>query len=941
MTSAYSVDFSSPPMGIVLEGKGASLIVSDLDDNHDSVGIGDTVCGVNNQMFWPHESHSSKISKIGAASWPKRLHFLSDTSLQIAANSPVSADDPSCTPPPPSGVDVDLMKSTSASHSRETWRKMISKVTAVVRMRRPVSRARIGVSPIYQKGLTVRDHQGINDWFKETKAINNRKKKEHRKLFVGKRQLVRGTGAWQRPGMPFLRPIKTNLVERTNKERMKRHAARKQRRLAESLAKEDTLERHLRAPEVSSISEENEAGSEEIQSMAVAKSLLSPLPFRNVTWPIGSHEDFHHIISRGVRCKFAKSIHANPFFIVSVQRVQLLGREIGLRFVAFDIGTCRSAELRVPWSKLTSKLREYGRASLADRCLNCISFPSPEFERKARIFAAAAFLIHRVDVICPGSGSTSERQDIELVLVDIETGSGVANTLGTENEFGHDSLEPEETRNEGDPFLLDYQRSPLKHCIPSLPARAGVLRTALHPDHLDWHKILSRRELRETKALSTGYMQEHLSEGRKPQKVKMNQNDLTNSNSEKLHAGGLLQIQLEAIDALELVTRFNKTNSLPQMDRSHLKFESENNNRNMRGRLQKAEHQANILIDSKMEQALVKKRTSIKEMKSEANATGSSFTSLIQDSKESERNIFVTQQNLTADHDSGVDGPSHENFEVVFDTQSLGLGLGDVVKCDQRNSEPVVPSAVVISIENHCTAKGRVKVGDEVITVNGNSILGECFSRVLELIRTGPRPLEIQFSRPVDRIMRDTEDVDRGAEKVAGVTERDKKVPVLKKKKKKKSRKKKTKETPSLTKESATPKAVNRKKSPIPQQSISVPNLMATIDLKHFLHALDILSTQVEFLESILENHRKICMDIDASDEALSDSTSALSQLQRSVEKLKHLKTEPAANTEVKEAQRSLHQRVDHMAKEVDVLLDRLLRRRKLGKYSDLAKLLM
>jgi hypothetical protein len=1055
----YAVSFAAAPMGLVLEGRGASLTVTHIDGTSTAdtgrVVVGDTVTGVNGVAFGPLTSHSARVSQIGVASWPRTLHFrrggVGESPMPSTPSFPVSS---------PS------LHTEAGPRRASHWKKALSQVTAVVRMRRPVSRARIGESPIYQGGLTVQDHEGINDWFKETKAINNRRKKEHRKLYVGKRTLVRGSGAWQRPGMPYLCPIRSQLLKKTTDERMKRHAARKQRnhrRLTDAIYREEQLEKHRQLDPLfpnygdggGSI-ERADLSLEQLQFQAVhhyqsVPLALSPIPSRDIVWPEGSQEDFTRILSRGVRFHIKTEKNGarttGALFILSAERIQLMEREIGLRFIAFDIRSCRRTVLRVPWSQLTAQLRDFGRASLAERCVNCISFPSPGFERKARIFAVAAFFIHRVTIVpastVPGSAQGDGEQhspatddttgsslnEFELVLV--ETRTWTSNDYSEDNHTfptGESNDADEHPRNV---YAANAPTSPLKHCIPSLPVRAGVLRTALHPEHMDWHKILSRKEMREalpwsstsvdamqpTPLLGHPSLKKRRARGKKKRANRLlNYDDDDDDDVEQDATGAdgdrpasspapvqraeLLQMHLEAMDALELVARFNNSYGTPKLDSTLSELELDIELKSELGRTRPPLFVERSALDCELDgeaqphtmfpEPLIPPREHawIPESTPERK-DGNQRSNHEEEKDEEERRAkpssrpaipqrpafssFLTEL-TTATAKENVPEKDDVTIAISFGAGSLGLGLGDVVKINDTSSQQA--RVVVISVEDHCPVKGQILIGDELVCVGGVSISGASFEDVLDRIRNGSRPLRLEFVRSEEvltssqNLQADSDERLSPGQSRAGLrnvkesenhktpqqrqTSRKKTKEMQKDKKKTKKKKKKKKNrkarrqrhraragSPLLTKASVTSPPPPGRWSPIPEGSLSVPSLMDSIESRSRLEMLELLGTQVFFLQSVVDNHSKLVDEEGTSDETLARSMNELAQLQVTIEKLRFVKIDSGGQKEAELALRAIDRGTHRMANEVGRLLDAIKRIRKLGKYSDVARSLL
>ncbi len=518
--------------------------------------------------------------------------------------------------------------------SRENWRRITTKVVAALRIARPVSRARIGASPVYKDGLVSVDGDDLNDWFQRAKAINSRKRREHRQHMSGKRAVVRSGHAWERPGMPYLRPIRKALVAGSAERRKARHLQRRRRRRQrrrqqrEEGEEEDGVddddeeeEQHQRRVEEKDDNARNdETATPTPRAPPVLPSPVPPATFRLLPLAVkppdslsalsAKVEDRRRIISRGVR-----ALGTHRRFVLTVDRVQLGGREVGLHFVAFDLADCTSSELRVPWSQLIAFLRALGRHSLARRCLHCVSIPSPEFEVQARAFAAAAFFVHRVEIrpraavsssssSPPSTSSSSSPFSIrthELVLPPpqphtpsdagragggddfdacSDAGSAIDEELFAREQCNHGTGALDGSSLDGGGSSLRMSAKSLSRVMASLPARAGVLRTALHPEQIDWNRVQSRIEVRNNSKSpprqGPGTLDDHAFGDAEDSYVgdKFDDDSGTMSmyESEAFAAQATeeaetehLQWRLEASDALVLVARFNKSYGPPSL----------------------------------------------------------------------------------------------------------------------------------------------------------------------------------------------------------------------------------------------------------------------------------------------------------------------------------------------------------------------------------------
>ena len=159
--------------------------------------------------------------------------------------------------------------------------------------------------------------------------------------------------------------------------------------------------------------------------------------------------------------------------------------------------------MHMPWSVVTKALMEMGRVSLAERVLHCISFPSPEFEIQARAFACSAFLMRRVTIVKEDIGwelqiEQPEEERKENISEIYPESSSVLSLSDSdmvvkeeEEEARRHTLETRAATNE----LCEKPYYP-RLALASLPPRAGVLRTALYPEHKNWHLTKSRMELK-------------------------------------------------------------------------------------------------------------------------------------------------------------------------------------------------------------------------------------------------------------------------------------------------------------------------------------------------------------------------------------------------------------------------------------------------------------
>ena len=352
----YRVKFSQPPMGLALKGTPEGNIVVIGFDHEPKlphltpIYIGDHVVGCNaieffddhNNVHNKYASHNAKVACMRKQPYPLMLHFRQ--SQNENASSP-------------------------ARTGNELWTSSRVKMQALATITRPVSKQRVGKSAVYKTGLTQPDVGDINTWFAEAKSINLRKLKEHRKLYNGKIVMRRVAETWNRPGMPFLAPIRKKICQdflndniiRQEKRMMLEGAARE-----EDEAKKGAKKRQRQ--------EKNRSGSEGGDPRQTFRRLqpLLPRPARERSlWDHADDFESHHrILTRGVKMKGLR-------FVLTVSRVRFGTREAGLRFVAHHVPsststTCSSScIMHMPWSVVTKALMEMGRVSLAERVLHC------------------------------------------------------------------------------------------------------------------------------------------------------------------------------------------------------------------------------------------------------------------------------------------------------------------------------------------------------------------------------------------------------------------------------------------------------------------------------------------------------------------------------------------------------------------------------------------
>ena len=483
---------------------------------------------------------------------------------------------------------------TKSNNAKEHWHKARRLVGAIVNMQRPVSRQqRIGKSPIYKQGIVKEDFTDINIWFGEASRINEIKKKEHRALYTGKIVMRRTPETWNRPGMPFLPTIRSTIVndfladniaraeQRMMVQGAKEQVKREQReqRQREEMKEQKEIQRYQKKQQQDRIHEQPPPPKEHTIAPPQLPA-LSALSVRKISlWDKGSRENHQRILTRGVKM-------CGTFFVLTVSRLSVDARELGLQFVAQQVTSkvaaspaspptappapspaalpssdssvhvfvsvppssparpsspavhspppspsppsppsttshTETATMRMSWSALTSTLYAMGRASLAERCLHCVTFPSPEFEIQARSFACAAFMMRRVTVARndQGTGWVLVLNKVVPPPVDVAPENDrVEQDLGTSifltstsSAYGGSSAEEDEEdgnncTSSSSSMVLPSQLQPhdtsfggkpyFPNSLASLPPRAGALRTALHPDHNNWHTTKSRLELK-------------------------------------------------------------------------------------------------------------------------------------------------------------------------------------------------------------------------------------------------------------------------------------------------------------------------------------------------------------------------------------------------------------------------------------------------------------
>ena len=510
----YRVKFQQKPIGLKLKGtRDGRIFVAAFDTaNSDvppphltAVTIGDEIVGINDIRFDEDtnlSTHSAKVACIQRQEFPVFVHFCKHRD------------------------------------SRQLWRAGVVKVQAIHRIQRPVSRQRIGKSPVYRQGLIVEDVGDINTWFAEAKAVNERKRREHRKLYTGKIERRASIETWNRPGMIHLHPIRSVIVgdfladniARAEK-RMMTEGARRQ----EQASKDRT--RVIKAKIKDSLSPTPTQPVSRLVGRPDHR--LVPIEARSQSlWKEGAKEVQRRILTRGVKM-------CGAWFILTVSRVRVDCRETGLRFVAHHVSSSTSpgsvwlhkkenrkdrpswsssCAMRMSWSTLVKALQEMGRTSLAERCLHCVSFPSPEFEIQARSFACAAFLMRRVSVERDGQGGWDmvvERPPPQQETNDIQnghenTGGDSGGNDGNGGDSSNDNYDDNYDDNDDDSNVFDAtvnssttgssvfltatgdeEKPYYSQSLASLPPRAGVLRTALHPDYFNWHRTKSRIELKQ------------------------------------------------------------------------------------------------------------------------------------------------------------------------------------------------------------------------------------------------------------------------------------------------------------------------------------------------------------------------------------------------------------------------------------------------------------
>ena len=207
----------------------------------------------------------------------------------------------------------------------------------------------------------------------------------------------------------------------------------------------------------------------------------------------------------------------------------------------------------------------------------------------------------------------------------------------------------------------------------------------------------------------------------------------------------MLQTRLEAIDALEMVSKFNSTHSFEPM--------AQNVTPNLEIQLSKQSQGLYIPSSSEDEEDSqnvdkAPTRSLPPPLPTRPNKSNTKRNSP-QKSKKSPSKSTPKKSNTVPEQ-------LQEYQEVKYTFQlkkSLGLSLGDCVD----NSIPFVPrspnpkthqsTVVVIAVEEHCPAKDVIQMGDILIKIGRKDCIGASFQKVLKLIRSEPRPLEIVFKR--------------------------------------------------------------------------------------------------------------------------------------------------------------------------------------------------
>ena len=402
--------------------------------------------------------------------------------------------------------------------------------------KRPVSRQRIGQSPIYKHGIIKTDHQSINTWFAKAHAINEIKKKEHRALYTGKIEMRRTITSWNRPGMIFLPTIRNDIVDNflmDNIARAEQRMMREGEKLqAQFLRQQQDKQRQERLDAQQQLAQEALGAPQQRtrvheeppppKTIGLGSTVAPHKARRKSLWEAGSQEIDKRIITRGVKMSGA-------WFVLTVSRVSVDAREVGLRFTAEHVNAAvpttpplspasptpsppcvsTTTTMRMSWSALTTALYDMGRESLAERCLHCVTFPSPDFEIQARAFACAAFMMRRVYVEPdPNQGGWAivlqqpeERIEQEEGRVEQDAVFLTATTSSTHGGSSDEEAEAPLNGGGGSMLLPPQEQFGGKPYFPnslsSLPPRAGALRTALFPDRANWHTTQSRLEMKQ------------------------------------------------------------------------------------------------------------------------------------------------------------------------------------------------------------------------------------------------------------------------------------------------------------------------------------------------------------------------------------------------------------------------------------------------------------
>ena len=101
------------------------------------------------------------------------------------------------------------------------------------------------------------------------------------------------------------------------------------------------------------------------------------------------------------------------------------------------------------------------------------------------------------------------------------------------------------------------------------------------------------------------------------------------------------------------------------------------------------------------------------------------------------------------------------------------------------------------------------------------------------------------------------------------------------------------------------------------------------------------LRAQVDFLQSVVDNHRKNVNGEMMPDESLTRLMNELAQLRGTIEKLRSTPIDSGGEKSIEKEVHSMDRQMRYMVQEIVGLIDTIQRVLKLGKYSDLARALL